>query len=793
MKLLGLGKDYNLAEVFVPGSSASVAGTSAPGRAGLTLPARFQGRVAKITVEVPDAPPADPQTVIPLCPFLSATLREGGDGRPEPQWYQAIRCATYMDKGEKLAHAFGNKDPRYSEGGTTAKWQYALDHKEALGWPSCRGIADSGALECKTCPHRKLNLSPFKLPRVLTPATKIVKEVKHWWETLPEGYRFNKVMQQIEKQLVPKKKGKDDDDGDDPNDVEEFWKPLFQSPIVGSPWVQGPPHVGVNITVQLDKEKLFDAFIPRRDFTRTKIIGRLFDQNITPNSKLQPNVFEDFMGSWIERMNSYVVTRTRGSFGWREKEGSVLPVGFIFGGHLFKDDGTKEVMPITDGMMKSQYTPCGDEAAWHKAAALILDQNKPELEVVLAAAFAGPIMRILGEPGAHLAIWSSGSGAHKSTASKIAAAVWGHPEKSRETKGSSWKGAVKRLGDTVNLTAYWDDIADDVEMKRLVDTALQLCQGSGGTKLQQNREYHEVGDWKTLCVSCSNMSVIDWLSKKEGSTDFRINRVFEVQHIKHMGAGVIDNLKAMQIVGELDRNYGRVGLRYAELLANNIKEIFDLVETEGASFKKDVLAKTGIKEDSANRYWLCACVTVLVGTRLANEMGIKLNYDAIRARLVDAFDENLTRKGEEAAEGGTLHNTQNIINRHLKFAGAGYTAWTKGAAKQGGHGSDKVVLHQGPERGRELWVHAVIDQREIRISLDKLKDWCAENNISYSATLRGLRTHYGVDNKRRRFILGAGTEFQRGQEDVIVLPVPEGSAFETFLFAHGGRTEEQIT
>jgi hypothetical protein len=830
VELLDLGKEYNFAEV--PSlASAPETGTLAPGRTGLTLPARFQGRVAKIGADIEELPPITDLKLDPIireggCGFLKEAYDTGGKKFHQPLWNLTTLCATFMENGHDLAHRFGNKHSEYSVGSTDALWERKCGEREAkgLGFPSCAAIRrenGEGWNGCKTCPHFGQIVSPLnlatlarakqpRLPGNIGPGGNVLdgtatgaavvgrgsdgRSAKNsfWRDTLPDGYRYKFSTQQIEKHIIPKK---GDDDGDDDDDVEKFWVPLFRSQIINEPWVQAPPNVGVHIKVQLDPVKTFDAFIPLGDCTRTKVVNKLFNQNVIPNSKLQPAVFEDFMGSWIEKMNSYINTKERLPFGWREDAVGAVPIGFAFGGTLYKNNGTTEACPLNDKEMKDHYTPCGSEEAWRKAADLILKQNKPELEIVIAASFAGPLMRILGEDGAHLAVWSSGSGAHKSTASKIAAAVWGHPQKIRHTKGSSWKGAVKALGDTVNLTAYWDDIQNDKEMERLADTGLQLCQGSEGLKLHQDRTYHDVGNWQTLCVSCSNMSVVDWLVKKQGSTDFRINRVFEVQHIKVMKEGVVDNVQAMQTVGNLNRNYGRMGLRYAELLANNAETVFKVIAMEAAEFKKDVIKKTGIKEDSANRYWLASCVTTLAAVRLANTeaLNVGFHYDAIRKRLVDAFEENLTRKTDEAMEGGTSLNTQSNINRFLKAAGAGNSLWTEGAAKKGGHGTDKVVELQGPERGRELWAHAVTDKREIRISKDKLVDWCSEFNVGYSSLLRGLRTHYNVDNKRYRLTLGAGTSLQRGPEIVIIIPVPEGSVFETFLFAHGGLAKEQIT
>jgi hypothetical protein len=800
VSLLKLGGEYDFAAIFKVAAQAPA--TAAPPSGGFQVPARYQGKKVELLGRGAEPPPlAIAADVIPHCPFLLNTLRTGGKDRPEPQWRWALRCASFMEDGEKIAHKLSEGDDRYSVGETNRKFDEAVNAKEKYGWPSCATIAGLGTPECKTCPHFKRQSTPFKLQTaVLKESGKVsvpAKPTGPWWNALPHGYAFDKKEQLITCQLL-KKKGSHDDDGDDDEKKKDKFEtvPLFRTKIVAKPWVSDHP-VGLNFKVQLDQEKVVDSFIPMVEFTRSKIMVALFREHIIPNSKIAPARFEDFMGSFVERMNSYINTVDQTPYGWVDKEGANtddLPVGFCYGGSIFTNKGETLPTPFTDDLLKLQYKPCGKEERWHEAANLILKQNKPELEIILASAFAAPLMRFTGQPGAMVVVYSDASGAHKSTASKIGAAVWGHPLKSREVHGSSWKGSVKRLGVTRNLLGQWDDMQEIKEIKALADTALTLCQGHEGTKLQADREFHETGDWLTLCLACMNQSFVAWLIANTSTPVARLARVFEIKYEKQLGEGVINTLDADRMVGALERNYGGVGLKYAELLANNAAEIKELVKAENEALLAS-LGPIATADNSKTRYWLCACTTILAGTRLANEMGIELHYDAIKARLVKAFYENLSREKEEAPEHGSIDNTSNAMARLLRHFGDNNTLWTfqaEGGLKKGSVPVEVKIVAQ-PDRGDTIDCQAVTLQRELRISESATKDWCQKNNTNYDALKKGLRKHFGVDNQRHRVTLGAGTKYARMPQKILIIPVPEGSIFEEFLFARGGKTENQIS
>lgn len=759
---------------------------------GLPIPARFAGRkVAELGDGIEARGPliVDPIPVITGCPFLKKSFKTGGNGVPEPLWYQTIRLATYMEGGEKIAHALSKGDDRYTAAETDEKWAHALEAQEqGLGWPSCATIKDAGCKDCAACPHLAKGKSPLNIALVEKKAQlRKVEDPDDW--RLPDDYRLKDS--RIERYVAPKKKKGDEDDGDDPDDVESPWHPFIKSEIIGKPWAQKNPD-GIMLTIRIDVATTREVFVASTDCPRTKIMQKMCELGIWYNTYMQAMHFEGFFMDWIGRMNSFVAANEKANLGWEWKDPeNKLPTAFVYGGDRYKNDGTKEPVGALDKQMREEYYPEGKREVWDDAAKVIFDQKRPALELIVAATLAGPLVQFTGVEGCMLSVYSNSSGAHKSTASKLGAAIFGHPVHSRETKGSSTKGALKRAGDLQHLTIQFDDLQDDKDMVTATLVALQLAQGNEGNKLDQQRRYAAKGKWQTFSMTLSNKSVVDFIISKEPNTPAQLNRIFEVYHTKQEsnGPGVIDEGTATRLIGELSRNYGHVGRAYASMLACNVKEIAALVKTEQDDFRATIVEQ-GIEADSANRYWMFTCTVLLAATKLGQELGIPFDYDGIRALLVESFLKNSNKRTDEAVDGESIQNTELAVSEFLNTVQAANVLWTDNFAQRGGH-DDKVMPYGTPPVGRPTWVHFSTKRRLVRISQKAFKALLREEKRNPRVVMEGLKKSFNADLDHR-YILGAGTSFAGIPEKVIEIPIPEGSPFETMMFAHGGRADEQL-
>jgi hypothetical protein len=102
------------------------------------------------------------------CPFIRDTRATGGADHDEPRWKLTISLATYFgEKSRQLAHEFSQGHDTYDPDETDEKFDQAEKDKESnpnLGPPKCTTIHETGATQCATCPHLKLDRSPLNVP-----------------------------------------------------------------------------------------------------------------------------------------------------------------------------------------------------------------------------------------------------------------------------------------------------------------------------------------------------------------------------------------------------------------------------------------------------------------------------------------------------------------------------------------------------------------------------------------------------------------------------------------------------
>jgi hypothetical protein len=117
-------------------------------------------------IEREEMPPLDPRPILMGCGFFREAFKTGGRDYAQPLWNLTTFGATFMKKGEQLAHDFGNKHPAYTPDDTKAMWERKLRERQknkSLGWPSCATIQGEGCTACAACPHLSKGKSPLHL------------------------------------------------------------------------------------------------------------------------------------------------------------------------------------------------------------------------------------------------------------------------------------------------------------------------------------------------------------------------------------------------------------------------------------------------------------------------------------------------------------------------------------------------------------------------------------------------------------------------------------------------------
>lgn len=450
--------------------------------------------------------------------------------------------------------------------------------------------------------------------------------------------------------------------------------------------------------------------------------------------------------------------------------------GFVYGGRIIKDDGTDHPSGLGDPRLHLIYSPTGALQPWLAACRLVTDMKRPELDAIIAAGFAAPLLVVPAEYTCLLSAYGEG-GAGKSTAAKIMQAIWAHPKKAKEIDMTTARSAIAKLGEIKNLPLLYDDVKNEQGQKQVLNV-IYGTEGIGPGRLTSNIVQRDRPDWQTVIVMCSNISFVDHIIKENRANEAGMYRTFEylVKKSNPGDPGVISEVDMSRATQLLEQNYGVVGMMYAKLLGSDPAAVDRLVLNEVRSFNTEVQA---IPQE---RFWSKLCGILIAGAHYANHFGAQIDIPALRKFLVDTYTKQRQRMITEATRGGDTDNTQGFLTSFLKkyIENAVYTdTCPMGAGKP-----KAVSLIAGPpiDRPRSIYVQWAVDSRILRIDRSQFKDYLNALKVSPHQVMTGLKEHFNM--KEVNATLAANTPLRCGQEWLLQIPVPPGSPLEDQMNAH---------
>jgi Domain of unknown function (DUF927) len=732
-----------------------------------------------------DKRPIPLEPILPQCGFLHEAWETGGKNFDNTLWNLVNLICTFLENGNELIHRLGHQHPDYSYDETEKEWDRKNRERRdsRLGWPQCRTIQDNGCSHCDSCPHLILNKSPLNIGYAAPsqPAAAVTDEDEEISALggerpphlrLPEGFCRSKARKQIcavirdvttTKKVIPGR-----------------LVPLFNGQFDNVSLLRHGATMGIAFTATTDREETVDMFLSVDDCcNRVKLYNYMSKKNVGHIVDIEiENMGAKFTSSWLDLLQAEdVAVREQGAMGWQfDKDGRHS--GFAYGGKLHRTDGTALALRIVnDDEFHSWYKPVGQREVWLKAAKLLTDRRRPELDIIMSIAFAAPLTAFVGTLyGAILSVWGD-PGTAKSTAQQVAAAVWGHPKQTRESLTSTPKSVQGRLGRTRNLPAYWDDVQDERHQEALFQTMFVASEGTEGGRLNSDASYKQRLEWQTLLVACSNASFVDYLTRKQRSTTAGIRRVFEIEFRKRDDdVGMIDALDASRTFAQLEHNYGVIGAEYAALLAREHTEVDALMAETVRRFSKTVSA---VGDES---FWLGICSTLIAGATLANRLGAEMDLVGMEEYLNYAFLNNRYIRRDEGSEAGTYANTERALTDFLNTYGRSNTLFVD---KNFVHRNEPINPLSWPQPGRPVYVQVSRDERTIRISKKALRDYLWDSNTQPQPVFAGLKKWLGA--KETRLTLGGGTAYTGTQEQCIEILVPIGQHMflDGFISARG--------
>lgn len=741
--------------------------------------------------------PVNLDTILPSCGFLADAVATGGDTYNNPLWNLTTLISVFTEGGRVDAHRMASGHPNYGPGETDDLFDRKQDErlKKNMGWPRCASISASGATQCASCPLMAQNKSPLNFairpnhaaPQPVGGFTQPVNPTASAHSPAAGTTPQPGVPATLATGLAPGTAGPDPDlppgylrnaqgiilRPETEEDGTTVWYPISRYPMA-SPYLQKEPWC-LNFTTETELGKTSIISVPLKDVGTAEMRKAVQEQGLMVlGGQKGFNQLSDFIMAWITQLQSMKDMVVHSSaFGWVTFQGKTN--GFVYGGVKHTPNGTEVATP-SDPELGRQMSPHGDKQPWINAAMMVTDQKRPQLDAILASAFAAPLVRFTGHAGLLMSAYSVESGIGKTTALKIAQAVWGDPVKAVQSLSDTQNSVLNKMGELRSLPMYWDELKSDEDTKKFVDTVFRLTLGKEKSRMTSRVTQRHVGSWETMLVSASNESLLDSIAYKTRATTAGIYRIFEytVPKAPLNSPGQIDPTVAQRMLSKLHDNYGNIGLEYASYLGSNCQQV-----------EKDVAAMLSAvsKEVNGNpdeRFWVSLISTLLLGAKYSNAMGFT-NIDEMRLKAFLYLTLRDMRKTRTAApvDMRDVANVVNMLGRYINESRGRHTLVTDRIWRgRGKPPANAVNVVADASRLEAIHIHIARDDHVMRIGQAYFQEWLTKHNYPRHVILKAVEKELGgvVVNSR----LGAGTMYANASEYLLEINL-KGSVLMNFI------------
>ena len=702
------------------------------------------------------------------CPWIKETLETGGKGQREPVWFEAAHVAVFTADGLKDFHRLSEHHDGYDVDATAEKFARTLENKVLTdqGWPRCQTIMNAGATQCAACP---------KLFQKKSPLNFAVRQVTHRGNDAPQP------TVNVGDSPAPSSA---------PNKLKVFEVTGYTSDLVKATYLyevnekKGIRHVEVwdypmwNLDYKRDdhgryaihfdtmtgKEEWVHVSMPTSALIDSTALRRCLWEGYGLSIHTDASKgYLNFMAAFTSQMREQLARVNRQELmGWSMEKGK--PAAFIFGPTKFNCVGnTSFYQP--NAMIRDTYFPTGALEPWMDAIRMINGEKRPEMDMLVATAFAAPLMTFTGEKGVVISAYSSGTAVHKTSALKVGQSVWGSFRGINQLT-DTLNSVMARVGMTRIVPTYYDEMKSSIDIKKFAQMLYTFTGGRGKGRLNRNAEIRDVDTWDTLLVGVSNDSLFDYISQMDRSTDAGVARIFEFEvRGPNPGQGQVSMGTAGEVLKKLEANYGHAGMKFAEHLGRSVNTLPDEVTQTVNALQKALNAPT------TERFWVAAAAVLLLGAQMANDINLT-RFDVAR---MGEFVTKTFGNMRTASIAGDLDISKKdsirsilatYVNTHRRMALATDTAGLSGRA---GAMSPVQVLNQADVQLVSKFTVRFIQQPNpvLRLSRSDLVAWLSENQLPHAALIRKMREHYGAIETVTS--ITSGTSYAGSKERVLEL------------------------
>jgi len=671
------------------------------------------------------------------CPLVRRSLSEGGATDHEPLWYVHAKLCHYLQDGRDAFHWLSFKHSDYDEADADDKF----DKVEALGWPHCTTFEQTGpeaAEVCKACPHYGKGKSPIHFAvrsKVNGSATTYADGVD-----TPIIFRTEKIHRDDDGYIVSNEDGK-----------RAFTVPIYDVQVIS---VAGDAHLRVDFDSRTsDVGGRTHAEIPIGIIQNQKEFLKVTGNRLLTSKN--PKLAMETCMDWATTIQQSRLVFQQNKNGW------IMPTpgqitGFAACGHTFDQAGAHR-MP---GHQPD--APVGTLDNWKKAIGPLIGKGYTEVEILIATAFAAPLVIFTMVDGLVVHARSSGSGKGKSAAIEIAQSVWS--KRKARVQNTTLNSINQKMTDLNNLPLYVDEMLTEedrgVRGRNFAKLILDASSGSGRDRLTQRGTQQARGECCTIMVSAANMSLVQSSSGRD--TNAQAARVLEIP-MPNLGQNAMPEEVA---VGKhlLDSNFGVAAVVYCAVLGMKHEGLKQLV----LDVMKELRIEIGNYQHD-ERYWLAAITTILVGARLAKALEL-VDFDivAMKRKLLEIYrNQRVVVKdmNVDADDPATqLYRIGQFLNDKIRNR-----IITDAMPKKGNPGKMMVHNSQYIFGVNEFVARYAIKEQLLWVSEAKLKAY-SHDRWSYEqmrATL--LQHHYCIRNSKNQRTIGGGCGEQfTGAKEIVL-------------------------
>ena len=715
-------------------------------------PAYLEGFADNTTIHT--SPPPGIKAVILACPQMQYAMANAAS-LSEPMWYAALGLIRHTREGDKAAHKFSAKDARYSA--TEVESKLANLAAQDIGPTTCTKFDTINPGVCAGCPQWGKIKSPIVGAKFTDyappPVAPVVKGAPQPTVTIPTApYPYKRLATGVYIDISVKPKKGEENEIQLTETVKILDHDFYPVRRYRDPYRITETHVWCAV---LPLVGMTEIHLPAEAMYDTKKLSQLLSNNGVFVAQNAVNMVGNYMVAYIKQLQRAAVADVvYGALGWTDDMQE-----FVLPHKVIRADGADKVPTMDQG---AQRTVSAVHAAGEMSRQLDLLKffNHPEYapnQFAICAALGAPLLYMTGHHGV-IVNMSGKPGASKSTTLYTCASLWGHPEKmtlNGTSQGATAQARDNRMMIMSNLPLTVDEITR-MPPRAMADMAMSVTQSEGRVRLDTTGTERKTlqGSKSTIMLCTANTSLYSALASDRADSTAESVRVFEILFNPQQ---VHTKAQADTYLSDLKENYGHIGEAFIAYVIAHRDEVQQQVRTIMQAIDTRMAISGG------ERFWSAVAAVACAACEIGAKLGL-LPYD-VRTLWAWLSREQIPFMRSAMSE-QYLHPVS-ILAEYLETINANMLVLQTASTVQGWHSNMPTIIRQ--PTSTQLLARHEIDKGLMWVQKKGFKEYCTRLGHNYTTIIRTLTEDKVISNKSILKVLGAGTDYAKGQSSCMLV------------------------